>query len=80
MTLNEDVNNANKMLIEELNKSSDENTWSLLHTPLYCRLYYLLSNKHGKYPGRMSKESEKLLLETLWDITVSKNGVFLANR
>src|SRR5690606_30829097 len=55
--------------------SSEGNVWSLLHTPLYCRFYYLFSNRHGRFPGRMTEETEKLLLETLWERTVAKNDI-----
>tara|TARA_B110000091_G_scaffold100244_1_gene109081 strand:- start:506 stop:3121 length:2616 start_codon:yes stop_codon:yes gene_type:complete len=78
MMLNEDLKKANEMLVEELKKSSDENAWSLLHTPLYCRFYYLFSNKNGKYPGRMTAKAEKLLLSTLWDRTAAKNDIYWA--
>jgi hypothetical protein len=78
MMLNEDLEMANRVLVEELRKSSDENVWSLLHTPLYCRFYYLFSNRCGNYPGRMTPETEGLLLETLWDRTAVKNDIALA--
>jgi hypothetical protein len=75
MYLNQDLDAANKTLVEELKKSDEGNAWSLLHTPLYCRFYYNFSNRAGKYPGRMTPETEKLLLETLWNRTVDKNDI-----
>lgn len=75
MMCNEDLDTANQILVDELQKSSDANVWSLLHTPLYCRFYYLFSNRAGKYPGRMTPETEALLLKTLWDRTVVKNDI-----
>tara|TARA_B110000003_G_scaffold273890_1_gene312518 strand:- start:188 stop:1210 length:1023 start_codon:yes stop_codon:yes gene_type:complete len=80
MMLNEDLETANQMLVDELKLSSDANAWSLLHTPLYCRFYYMFSNSHGKFPGRMTPETEKLLLETLWNRTSAKNDIHWARQ
>lgn len=80
MMLNEDLETANQMLIDELKKSSDSNAWSLLHTPLYCRFYYMFSSRCGKFPDRMTPETEKLLLETLWDRTAAKNDIHWARQ
>jgi hypothetical protein len=80
MVLNEDLENANRILTEELLKSSDGDAWSLLHTPLYCRFYYLFSNRCGKFPGRMTPATEKLLLETLWNRTAAKNDIHWARQ
>jgi hypothetical protein len=80
MWLNEDLDDANQLLVDELKKSTHSNTWSLLHTPLYCRFYYLFSNRAGKYPGRMTPETEKLLLETLWQRTAVKNDIHWARQ
>jgi len=80
MYLNEDLEDANRILTEELQKSSDGSAWSLLHTPLYCRFYYLFSNRWGKFPGRMTPETEKLLLKTLWDRTAIKNDIHWARQ
>jgi hypothetical protein len=80
MMLNEDLDTANQLLVDELMKSADGNVWSLLATPLYCRFYYHFSNRCGKYPGRMTQETEALLLETLWDRTATKNDIALARQ
>jgi len=80
MFLNEDLETANQLLVDELKKSSDANAWSLFHTPIYCRFYYFFSNRNGKYPGRMTPETEKLLLETLWDRTAAKNDIAWARQ
>lgn len=80
MMLNEDLEKANEILVDELKKSSDENAWSLLHTPLYCRFYFNFSNTKGKYPGRMTAETEALLLKTLWDRTAAKNDIHWARQ
>jgi hypothetical protein len=80
MMLDEDLETANQLLVRELKESSDANVWSLLHTPLYCRFYFHFSNRCGKYPGRMTRETEALLLETLWDRTAVKNDIALARQ
>ena len=80
MMLNEDLETANQLLVDELKKSSDGNAWSLLHTSLYCRFYYHFSNRNGKYPDRMAPETEALLLETLWDRTAVKNDIASARQ
>jgi hypothetical protein len=81
MYLNQDLEAANRALVEELKKSSEQKDyWSLLHTPLYCRFYYWFSNRVGTLPGRMKPEVEKLLLETLWERTVVKNDIHWARQ
>jgi len=75
-----DLAEANRLLTAALRGSSDEEAWDLLKTPLYCRFYYLFSNRVGKHPGRMTPETEKLLLETLWDRTAAKNDIFWARQ
>ena len=75
MFLGEDLDTANQVLMEQLAKSSDGDTWNLLHTPLYCRFYYMFSSRKGKYPGRLSLEAEALLLSTLWERTAAKNDI-----
>lgn len=77
---NQDLETANRHLVEELRKSNKNNTWSLFHTPYYCRLYFWFSNTNGKYPGRMTPETEKLLLETLWERTKLKNDIHWARQ
>ncbi len=80
MMLNEDLETANQILIDELKKSSDANAWGLLETPLYCRFYYFFSTRCGKFPGRMTPATEKLLLETLWERTAAKNDIAWARQ
>jgi hypothetical protein len=75
MMLNEDLETANQILQEDCKKMANEDLWSLLTTPLYCRFYYNFSNRCGKYPGRMTPETEALLLKTLWDRTAVKNDI-----
>ena len=81
MYLNQDLEAANRTLMEELGKSEGaRDSWSLLHTPLYCRFYYWFSNRCGKFPGRIDPEVEKLLLETLWERTAVKNDIHWARQ
>ena len=80
MYLNMDLETANRLLSEELKNSSDANVWSLFLTPMYCRFYYTFSNKKGKFPGRMTAETEKLLLKTLWERTSVKNDIHWARQ
>ena len=80
MFLGEDLDTANQVLMEELAKSSDGNAWSLLHTPLYCRFYYMFSSRYGKFPGRLTPETEALLLATLWQRTAVKNDIHWARQ
>ncbi len=81
MLLNEDLDTANQLLADELKKPDvAADSWSLLHTPLYCRFYYMFSNRCGKFPGRMKPEVEKLLLETLWERTAAKNDIAWARQ
>lgn len=80
MFLGEDLDKANQLLMEELAKSADGNAWSLLHTPIYCRFYYMFSSRCGRFPGRLSSEAETLLLATLWERTASKNDIHWARQ
>ncbi|MDP6700088.1 MAG: hypothetical protein QGH25_10595, partial [Candidatus Latescibacteria bacterium] len=80
MYLGEDLDTANQLLMEELAKSTDGNAWSLLHTPLYCRFYYLFSSKYGQFPGRLSPEAEAQLMATLWERTAAKNDIHWARQ
>ena len=76
----EDLANANAMLITQLEKSSLKDVWNLARTPLLARLYFMFSNSHGRYPGRMTEEAEALLLQALWDRTVAKNDIALTRQ
>lgn len=75
-----DLDNANRILESSLNRNSKDTTWSLLHTPLYIRFYFMFSNSHGRFPGRMSEANEKLLLEVLWERTHEKNDIALTRQ
>jgi len=81
MYLNEDLENANAMLIADIKEAAEaKDYWSLLTTPLYCRFYFWFSNRAGKYPGRMEPDVEKLLLEAIWERTVVKNDIHWARQ
>jgi hypothetical protein len=75
-----DLGSTNQELISTLELSSTYNTWSLFATPMYIRMYFLFSSRIGEYPGRLSPEAEKKLLETLWLRTVDKNDINLAKQ
>jgi hypothetical protein len=76
--LNQNLDRANEIIRDDCHKMADEGLWSLLTTPMYCRLYFLFSNRCGTYPGRLEPETEKLLLETIWKRTVHKNDIHWA--
>ncbi len=80
MYLNKDLEEANQILRENCKKMVDKDPWSLMTTPLYCRFYFWFSGKSDKFPGRLEKGTEKLLLETLWERTKSKNDIHWARQ
>ncbi|GGD11771.1 hypothetical protein [Aquisalinus flavus] len=71
---------ANQILINELKDSSVLTVWDLAANPLYLRFYYMFSSRAGKYPGRLTPEAEALLLETLWERTITKNDIALTRK
>jgi hypothetical protein len=75
MLLNEDLETANQWLAEDLTKMLDEDTWSLLSTPLYCRFYFCFSSRAGTFPGRLKPEVERQLLDCIWQRTYLKNDM-----
>ena len=80
MYLNQDLDKANKLLLEDIEKSivhviGSKDYWSLVTTQAYCRLYFTFSNRVGKFPGRMTPEVEKRLLEAIWKRTYEKNDI-----
>ena len=78
--LNQDLAEANRIIREDCVAMLHEDPWSLLTTPMYCRLYFLFSNRCGQYPGRLEPETEKLLLETIWERTKHKNDIHWARQ
>jgi len=74
--LNKDIEKANQIIRNDCKTKGAVNPWDLLRTPMYCRLYLLFSNRCGKYPARLEKETEKQLLETIWDRTKYKKMIF----
>jgi len=80
MYANTNLEEANRLLVEELKRSEPSTYWSLARTPMFCRVYYNFSNRAGKFKGRMTPETEKLLLETLWERTKEKNDIHWARQ
>ena len=78
--LNQDLAQANQMIRDDCVKMGATDPWSLLRTPIYCRLYLLFSNRAGQFPGRLEPETEKLLLATLWERTKHKNDIHWARQ
>jgi len=76
--LNKDLAKANRIIREDCIEMAEKNPWSLLSTPMYCRLYLLFSKRCGHYPGRLEAETEKLLLKTIWNRTKHKNDIHWA--
>jgi hypothetical protein len=73
--LNKDLEKANQIVRESCVDHSDTDAWSLLVTPMYCRIYLLFSSRSDQFPGRLEKETESLLLETIWERTKHKNDI-----
>jgi len=81
MYLNEDLEEANLILRQELEKkASGDNPWGLLENPIFCRFYFFFSNRVGKFPGRVDPATERILLETLWNATAVKNDIHWARQ
>lgn len=81
MYLNQDIEKANEMLLDNIEMSAiKKDYWCLITTPLYCRFYYCFSNRVGKFPGRMKPEVEKRLLEAIWERTYQKNDIAWAKQ
>ena len=83
--LNQDLEKANQLLLADIEKSvshdlGSKNYWSLITTQAYCRLYFMFSNRVGKFPGRMTPEVEKKLLEAIWLRTYEKNDIHWARQ
>ncbi len=57
-----------------------EYTWHLAATPMLYRLYLNFGSKGRLNPGRLYPETEKALLELLWERTVLKNDIHLARQ
>ena len=78
--LNKDLAEANRIIREDCVEMAEKNPWSLLTTPMYCRLYFQFSNRCGQFPGRLEAETEELLLETIWNRTKHKNDIHWARQ
>lgn len=80
MYLNQDLPKANQILRESCLELMDKDLNSLLHTPLFCRFYFLFSSRYGQFPGRLEAETEKILLETIWERMKHKNDIHRARQ
>jgi hypothetical protein len=80
MLMNEDLETANRLLREELEASSVLTVWSLYETPLYVRMYNLFSSQSRVHPGRLTPETEALLLRTLWERNEVENDIALTRQ
>jgi len=78
--LNKNVEETNAKILAGLDEHRQHDPWSLYMTPYLCRLYYTFSSKAEKFPGRITPEVEKLLLEVLWDRTYEKNDIHWARK
>jgi len=84
--LNEDVADANRRLLEILTTKDPalraqyglEYTWALSTTPSLYRFYFNFGSKSKRFPGRLTPEVEKKILETLWERNLHKNDIALA--
>jgi hypothetical protein len=80
MMMNQDLATANRLLREELEASSVLTVWSLYETPLYVRIYNLFSSQSRIHPGRLTPETEALLLQTLWERNEVENDIALTRQ
>jgi len=84
--LNEDLDGANRIIIEyaekglEQEKSLNIHHWDLFKNAMICRLYYNFSAPYGKFPGRMNQQAKDKLLELLWERTKIKNDIHWARQ
>ncbi|MEX0332421.1 MAG: hypothetical protein AB3N64_13450 [Puniceicoccaceae bacterium] len=78
--LNQDVAEANQIIREDCKRMGATDKWSLMRTPMYCRLYLWFSSRSTRMPGRLEEATEKLLLETLWERTKLKNDIHWARQ
>lgn len=76
--LETDMAEWNAKFRDALNEDGREGKWSLFKTPYLLRMYYLFSFRAGLFPGRLEPETEKLLLEVIWDRTADKNDIHWA--
>ena len=80
MYLNQDLAKANEIVRDDCVKMLDEDHWSLLTTPIYCRIYLLFSKRSDQFPGRLEAATEKALLAAIWHRTKHKNDIHWARQ
>jgi len=56
------------------------NKWSLSLNPMLIRMYFNFGSKSSIKPGRLFPETEKLLLELLWDRMKDMNDIHIARQ
>lgn len=78
--LNKDLERADNILNEGLDKALAQHHWDLFENAMLCRLYYTFSNRAGEFKHRMRPETEKRLLEVLWERTNVKNDIHWARQ
>jgi len=86
--LGQDIEKTNAELREifttqdpELRKEYElDGHWSLYLTPTLIQMYYTFGSKAMRKPGRLEKETEKVLLELLWERTKIKNDTVIARQ
>ena len=54
--------------------------WGLSLNNILCKMYYWFGDKSTKMPGRLKPDTQKALLELLWERTKKKNDIFLARQ
>ncbi len=84
--LNQDVDKVNAELLEIF--TTDDKTvrdqygidehWALFLTSMLNRLYFNFGSKSKVFPGRLYPETEKALLELMWERTKDKNDIYLS--
>jgi hypothetical protein len=57
-----------------------DDPWSLYLTPTLIQLYYTFGSKAQRLSGRLESETERLLLELLWQRTAGKNDIVIARQ
>jgi len=78
--LNKNLEQADQFLNEGLDKALTQHHWDLFQNSMMCRIYYYFSNRAGIHKGRMSADTEKRLLEVLWERTYVKNDIHWARQ
>jgi len=84
--LGKDLDETNKKLLEIFTTNDTElqekyrlnDPWCLAFKQIAYHLYYAFGAKSTRFPGRLYPETEKALLELLWEKAKYKNDIHLA--